>query len=118
LAERVGDSRQKQRFLQAAKDTSEMIGKVSTPRLALALLQEGMTKGDPKGLRALLQKWLAPTNSQLVPQISWLLLPKTEQKLAQATVQTASALGEQALLTKAQAHLREIETALQSENRP
>jgi len=118
LAERVGDSRQKQRFLQAAKDTSEMIGKVSTPRLALALLQEGMTKGDPKGLRALLQKWVAPTNSQLVPQISWLLLSKTEQKFAQTMVQAAFALEDQALQTKAQAYLREVETALQSEKRP
>lgn len=110
-AQDVGAEQTAERFLTAAVDKAEIVGRKATPQLALALLTDALARNDEADLRRLLHTWVAPPDMQVVPQLSQPLLTTTERELARLLVVAAERVGEPRMLAQAVAYQERVERA-------
>lgn len=110
-AERAENQSAARRFLRAARNVAATIGKDPTPHLALAELQAATRRGDEQAIRDLVTKWARLPDARIVPQLGYLLVTATDDRLAAALVDAASSLDDPRLVATAKAYQQRIRAA-------
>lgn len=111
-AQRADAPEAAQRFLQGALDEAQNVAKEPTEQLAIALLRDALAREDEADLRVLISAWLDLPDSNLVPQVTRLLITPTDAELARALLAAATYLDDPVLIQQAHIRLAMAQAAL------